>query len=98
MSPRHLSGTDPLRPISTSTTSPVSPNETPNNVAVTRLHHVSELRCRDALSLLRSVLRFQITHDLHLVGFQVSFNYQIEHNIFLVPTRRETRGVVWIIN
>ena len=37
------------------------PNETPNNVAVVRLLHVSELRCRNALSLIRSLLRFQIT-------------------------------------
>ena len=39
-----------------------------------------------------------LCHDLHLVGFQVSFTHQIKHHIFLVPTRRETRGVVWIIN
>ena len=31
---------------------------------VVRLHHVSELRCRDALSLLRSLLRFHITFSL----------------------------------
>ena len=37
-------------------------------------------------------------HDLHLVGSHVSFKHQIKHHIFLVPTRRETRGVVWIIN
>ena len=36
-------------------------NETLNNVAVLRLHHVSRLRCRHALSLLRSLLHFQIT-------------------------------------
>ena len=27
-------------------------------------------------------------HDLHLVGFHVSFKYQIKYRIFLVPTRR----------
>ena len=37
-------------------------------------------------------------HDLQLVGFHVSFKHKIKHRIFLVPTRRETRGVVWIIN
>ena len=62
MSPRRHSGTYPRRPISNvSTTSPVTPKETRNNVAVVRLHHVSELRCRNTLSLLRSLLRFQIT-------------------------------------
>ena len=37
------------------------PNETPNNVTVVRLLHVSELRCRNALSPIWSLLRFQIT-------------------------------------
>ena len=37
------------------------PNETPNNIAVVRFHHVLELRCRDVLSLVPSLLRFQIT-------------------------------------
>ena len=36
--------------------------------------------------------------DLHLVSFHVSFKYQIKHQIFLVRTRQETRGVVWVIN
>ena len=31
---------------------------------VVRLHHISELHCRDALSLLRSLLRFHITFSL----------------------------------
>ena len=39
-----------------------------------------------------------LCHDLQLVGFHVSFKHQIKHHIFLVPTRREKRGVVWIIN
>ena len=39
-----------------------------------------------------------LCHDLQLVGFHVSFKHKIKHRIFLVPTRRETRGVVWIIN
>ena len=45
------------------------------------------------------VLYFKLLcHDLHLVGFQVSFKHQIKHHIFQVLTRWETRGVVWIIN
>ena len=40
---------------------PQLPNETPNNVSVVRLHQILKLRCRDALSLLRSLLHFQIT-------------------------------------
>ena len=47
-----------------------------------RLHYVFKLLC----------------HDLHLVSFQVSFTDQIKHNIFLVPTRKERRRVIWIIN
>ena len=37
-------------------------------------------------------------HALHLVGFHVSFKYQIKHQTFLAPTRRETRRVVWVIH
>ena len=36
------------------------------------------------------------TFDPHLVGFHVSFNYQMKHQLFLIPTRRETREVTWI--
>ena len=39
-----------------------------------------------------------LRHDLHLIGFHVSFKYQIQHQIFLIPTRMETIRVVWIIN
>ena len=39
-----------------------------------------------------------LCYDLHLVGFHASFTHQIKDHIFLVPTKRETRGVVWIIN
>ena len=39
-----------------------------------------------------------LCHDLDLVGSQVSFKYQIKYQIFLVPTKRETRGVVWIMD
>ena len=39
-----------------------------------------------------------LCHDLRLVGFHVPFKHQSKHHIFLVPTRREKRGVVWIIN
>ena len=47
----------------------------------------------------RSLLRFQVTLSyLHLVGFHVSFKFQIKHQNFVVPTRRETKRVVWIIN
>ena len=35
-----------------------------------------------------------LCHDLHVEGFHVSFKYQIKHQHFLVPTKRETRGVV----
>ena len=42
----------PRRPISTSPRRLLQvPNKTPNNVAVVRLHHASELRCPDALLL-----------------------------------------------
>ena len=59
---QNVSGTYPRRPIRTSLRRLLKlPNETPNNVAVVRLNHVSELRCRDALSVLRSLLCFQIT-------------------------------------
>ena len=37
-------------------------------------------------------------YDLHLVGFHVSFKYQIKHQVFLLPTRRETRELIWVIN
>ena len=30
--------------------------------------------------------------DLHPVGFHFSFKYQIKHQIFLVPTRRQRRS------
>ena len=39
-----------------------------------------------------------VCHDLHMVDFHASLKYQIKHQIFLVPTRRESIGVVWIIN
>ena len=39
-----------------------------------------------------------LCHDLHLVGFQVSFTHQNKQHIFLVTNRREARGVVWIID
>ena len=39
-----------------------------------------------------------ICHDLHLVGFHILFKYQIQHQIFLVPTSRKTRGARWVIN
>ena len=39
-----------------------------------------------------------LCHGLQLVGFHVSFKHQIKHHVFLVPARREKRGVVWIIS
>ena len=39
-----------------------------------------------------------LCHDIHLVGVYVSFKYQIKHQIFLVSTRGELRGVVLVIN
>ena len=74
-------------------------SETTDNVTVVRLHHVWELRCCDAFLYYGLYYIFKlVSHDLHLVGFQVSFTCHVKHHIFLVPTRRETRGVVWIIN
>ena len=61
-----------------------------------RVHHVSELRFRDVL-LVGLYYTFKLLcHNLHLVGFQVSFKYQIKHQIFLVPTKREANRVIWI--
>ena len=60
--PRCLSVMYPCGPISTSLRGLLKlPNETPSNVAVVRLHHTLKLYCRDALSLLPSLLRFRIT-------------------------------------
>ena len=60
-----------------------------------RLHHTLELRCRDVLLVGRYYVFKLIFHDLHLVGFHISFKYQMKHQKFLVPTRRETRRAVW---
>ena len=94
---RRLSNTYPWRPISKSLQRLQSlRNKIPNNAAVLRLHHVSELHCRDAL-LVGLYYVFKLPcHQLHLVGFHVSFKYQIKHQIILVLTSRETSGVVWI--
>ena len=68
---------------------------------VTLLRYVSttsQLLCRDALLVgLWYVFKLPC-HDLHLEGFHVSFKYQIKHQNFVVPTRRETRRVVFNIN
>ena len=99
MSPRRFSGTCPQRPISTSLRRLLlGPNEIPNNVAVVRLHHVSELPCRDAWFVGFYYVFKLFSHCLHLVGFHISFKYQMRQQIFLVPIRRESRRVVWIIN
>ena len=79
MSPRCLSGTYPRRPISTSLRRLLYvPNETPNNVAVIRFHHISELRCRDVLLVSLYYFFKLLCHNLHLVGFHVSFKCQIK--------------------
>ena len=39
-----------------------------------RLHHVSELRCHDALLVGLYYIFKLLCHDLHLVGFNVSSN------------------------
>ena len=39
-----------------------------------------------------------LCHDLHLVDLHVSFKYQMKRQIFLVPSTRKTRWVVWVIN
>ena len=96
---RGFSGTCPQRPISTSLRRLLlGPNETPNNVAVVRLHHVSKLTCRDALFVGLYYVFKLFSHCLHLVGFHISFKYQMRQQIFLVPIKRESRRVVWIIN
>ena len=74
------------------------PNETPNNVVVVSLHHVSELHFWNALSVGLYYVFKLLCHGLRLVGIHVSFKYQIKHQVFLVTTRRERRGVVWIIS
>ena len=49
-----------------------------------------------------AVIGFQHVSELRcrdtLLYFHDSIKYQIRHNIFLVPTRRETKRVVGIIN
>ena len=96
---RRLNGTYPRLPISMSPRRLLQvPNKTPNHVAVVRLHHVLELRCRDALLVGLYYAFMILCHDLHLLGFHVSFKYQIKNQNFVVPTRREATRVVWIIN
>ena len=93
-SPRRLSGTYAWLPISTSLRRLLLvPNETLNNVAVVRLHLVSELRCCDALLMSLYYAFKLLNYELNLIGFHVSFKYQIKRQNFLVPTRRETRRV-----
>ena len=43
-----------------------------------RLHHVSELLCRDVLLIGLYFFFKLLCHNLHLVGFYVSFKYQIK--------------------
>ena len=89
-SPRRLSGTYPRRPISTSVRRILQvPNATPNNVAFERLYHLLELRCWHALSVGLYYVFKLLCHNLCLVGFHVSFKYQIKHQISLISNRRE---------
>ena len=60
---------------------------------VVRFHHVSELRCCDALLISLYYVFRLLCHELNPVGFHVSFKYQIKQQHFLVPTRRETKRV-----
>ena len=97
--PRRFSDTYPRRPISTSLRRLLYlPNKTSKKVVVARLHHVSELPFRDVLLVSLYCTLKLLCHNLHLVGFYVSFKYQIKHQIFLRPTRRETKRGFWIIN
>ena len=57
-----------------------------NNVVVVCLRPVSELLCCNALLVSLYYFFKLLCHDLHLVGFHISFKYQIKNQIFLVPT------------
>ena len=54
-----------------------------------RLHHVSELHCRDALLVGLNYVFKLPCHDLYLVGLRVSFKYQIKHQTILVLRKQE---------
>ena len=81
-----------------STASPVRHKWNTQNVTVVRLHHVSELRCCDALLVGPYYVFKLLFHDFHLIAFYVSFKYQIKHQNFIALTSRETRRVVSIIH
>ena len=82
-SPRRLSGTCPWRPISTFLQRLLqAANETLKKVAVVRLYHVSELRCCEAFLAGPYYVFKLLCHYLYVVGFHVSFKYQIKHQIF----------------
>ena len=84
------------------------------DVSVVRIHNIPLVRlcdvfCNSQTKHLITSLQYVSTasrsyvfkllcHDLHLVGFQVSFKHQIKHHIFLVPTRWGKRRVVWIVS
>lgn len=70
-------------------------NETSNNILVVLFHRVSELRCFDVLLVcLFDVFKLHCL-DLQPVGFyDVAFKSQIEHQISLAPTRRETKKIL----
>ena len=90
---RPLIGTS-LRRLNGMYVSPVSPKwNTQQRCCVT-----SPPRLRVTLSRRLWYVFKLLCHDLHLVGFHVLFKYQIKHQNFVVPTRRETRRVVWNIN
>ena len=69
---------------------------------ITSLWHISttfsSYVCCDVLLLgIYYVFKLLCQH-LHLERFHISFMYQVKYQIFLVPNKRETRRVVWIIN
>ena len=81
-----------------------------NDVSSVRLHNVSnKSQMKRPMALLWYVFTTSwsyvvatpcqkastlLCHELHVVGFHVSFKYQVKHQIFLVPARREAIRVV----
>ena len=66
----------------------------PNEVTVVCLHESSESSCHKALLVgLQCVFKL-VCHDFQLVVFDVSFKYQIKHQIW--PTRIVRNGGTFI--
>ena len=55
-------------------------------------HAITSYVVRDALLVGLYYVFKLLCRALHLVGFHVSFKFQIKHQIFLVPNKRETRS------